>query len=255
MVVDPGMRESLIEAGLVDPSGAFTSAPNFGGPPEAGGPTPRPEAEGDGAARDEAASANPDPSQDAAAATAVVEQPAATDPGPGNGLGTQEPSRLGDQADPIRQEYDQTVSQLNQMAELAFANGRTLVDESGKRLYTDEQLAQEIGRELQAAQQQAYLSGVMKRMQPIAQRAAAEKIAAEHGVDVQDIVNESSPLAMQTRAKTIAELKRDGRFQERKASGTDQAEGSRGFSNAIPEAIEKMTPQQKMYIGFARGDH
>jgi hypothetical protein len=89
----------------------------------------------------------------------------------------------------------------------------------------------------------------------VAQRAAAEKIAQEHGVDVADILNESSPIAMQTRAKTIAELKRDGRFQERKAAGTDQAEGSRGFSNAIPEAIEKMTPQQKMYIGFARGDH
>jgi hypothetical protein len=250
MAVDNvGMRESLIEAGLVDPSGAFTSAPNFGGPPEATGPAPRPAVEQDGEAQVTEQAAEPQAAQEQVAQTQAAPVPTGSD------LGPQTPERLGDAADPIRQEYEQTVSQLDHMAQLAFMQGRTLVGEDGQRLYSDEHLAREIGRELETAKQQAYLAGIMKRMQPVAQRAVAEKIAAEHGVEVSDIINESSPVAMTTRAKTIAELKRDGRFQERKASGTDQAEGSRGFSNAIPEAIERMSPQQKMYIGFARGDN
>jgi hypothetical protein len=50
---------------------------------------------------------------------------------------------------------------------------------------------------------------------------------------------------METRAKTIADLVRDGRFQKRKEEGKDTAEGSRSFSNAIPEAIDKLSPQQE----------
>jgi hypothetical protein len=253
MSVDMGMRASLVEAGLVDPSsGAFTSEPNFGGPSEGGAP-----------ARNE-----PDPTADEpleevkkADENGAVEAGAATVPdaapntGAGVDLGTQNPARLGADTDPVRQQYDQTISTLDQQAEMAFHYGRTLTNSEGQRVYSDEQLAAQIGQELQAAKQQAYLAGVMQRLQPVAQRAAAEKIAKEHGVDVQDILNESSPVAMSTRAKTIAELKRDGRFQERKKNGTDTAEGSRGFSNAVPEAIDKLSPQQKMYVGFARGDH
>lgn len=252
MVVDTGMRESLIEAGLVDPSGNFTSEPNFGGPPEADGTFgARPVDTGEAASNEgQEAPKTADQGQGA------VTDPGATaaDRGPGAGIGPTTPERLGNEADPIRQRYDTTVSELDRMAEMAFITGRTIVDAEGKRLYTDEQLATKIGQELQTAKQQAYLSGVMERMQPVAKRAAAEQIAQEHGVTVDDIINETSPLAMQTRARTIAELKREGKFQERKTNGTDQAEGSRGFSSAIPEAIERMSPQQKMYLGFARGD-
>lgn len=257
MAIDSeAMRSTLIEAGLVDPaSGQFAHAPNFGGPSESGlrnDPLPADEGEHE-APREEA---NPQTQERPVEEAARTNEPgAAQNGGAGEPVGAQEAARLGNDNDPIRVAYETQVGQMRQQAQMAFLVGQTAVNEQGERLYTDEQLAQNISRELQYAEQQAFLAGVMQRMQPVAQRAAAEKIAKEHGVDVADIANEASPLAMQTRARTIAELKRDGRFQERKTAGTDTAEGSRGFSSAIPEAIDKLSPQQKMYVGFARGDH
>lgn len=257
MAVDTSaMMASLADAGLVDGSGAFTSAPNFGGPAEGGARhDPVPADEPGEAPREEPAQEQPKQEPASQPQVRPTEESPASGPAPRGDLGPSDPKRLGDNADPIRLGYEQTVQTLEKDAQMAFLYGQMLTNEQGERVYSDQQLAQLIGQELQAARQQAYLGGVMQRLQPVAQRAAAEKIAKEHGVDVADIVNEASPIAMETRAKTIAELKRDGRFQERKSAGTDTAEGSRGFSSAIPEAIEKLTPQQKMYVGFARGDY
>jgi hypothetical protein len=252
MSVDTGMRQSLIEAGLVDPgSGAFLSEPNFG--EAVSGDAPR---EPLPAEDEPAPEPQEQPRQEPASQPQVQPVPSAPggDNAPAPDSSQMNPARLGEEADPIRQEYDTTVRTMHQQAELAFAYGRTLVDDKGQRVYSDEQLAQGIGSQLQLAQQQAYLSGVMKRMEPVAKRAAAEKIAKDNGVDVEDIINEPSPVHMQARAKTIADLTRDGRFQRRKESGVDVAEGSRSFSNAIPEGLDKLSPQQKIYAGLARGD-
>lgn len=253
MSIDFGMRQSLVEAGLVDPtSGEFTSEPNFG--EKLSGDSPRDPLPND----DEPVEAPVQPEQKPAAQPQVQPSPSAPQGEPvrenGGSLPPADPARLGEEADPVRVEYENTVRTMHQQAAMAFHYGRTLVDEQGQRQFTDQQLANQISRDLEAAQQQAYLSGVMKRMEPVAKRAAAEKIAKEHGVDIEDIINEGNPLAMSTRAKTIADLTRDGRFQRRKESGADVAEGSRSFSNAIPEGLEKLSPQQKIYAGLARGD-
>lgn len=258
MVVDTGMRGALIDAGLIDPgSGAFLSEPNFGGEPESPEPRdPLPTPADDVPANEPEKPAQEQPNQEPAKQPQVTETPSAPggDPVAAGAALAADPQKLGDQADPVRQKYEQNISQMRQQAQMAYLQGQALRDDEGNRVYTDEQLASLIGRELQHAEQQAYLAGVMERMQPVAKRAAAEKIAQAHGVDVNDILNEESPVAMETRAKTISELKRDGRFQERKNAGTDTAEGSRSYNNAVPEAIEKLSPQQKMYLGFARGD-
>lgn len=257
MSVDYGMRQSLIEAGLVDPSsGGFLSEPNFG--EAAASEPPR-----DPVPNEDEPAAQPqtDPSQkpasepqvtpsQAAPGNAPLEQP---DPKPPASLQA-DPQRLGDQSDPIRTSYEQGLSTLQQQAQMAMLYGRTLTNEEGKRVFSDEQLQGLIEQELKGQAQQLYLNAVMQRMQPVAKRAAAEQIAKEHGVTVEDIINEGSPVAMETRAKTIADLTRDGRFQRRKEAGTDSAEGSRSYSNAIPEGLDKLSPQQKIYAGLARGD-
>jgi hypothetical protein len=256
MSVDLGMRQSLVEAGLVDPSsGEFTSAPNFGAAPEGESPRdPLPDLPDDAVRPEEkpAEQPQPRPNEPTQPRTETVESPAsppsaAADP-------SHDASKLGAEADPIRQNYESTVSNLRRDANMALMYGRTLTNEDGTRMYTDEQLQGFIGQQLQMAEHQAYLAGVMERMQPVAKRAAAEKFAKEYGVEVDDIVNEPNPVAMETRAKTIADLVRDGRFQKRKEEGRDTAEGSRSFNNAIPEAIDKLSPQQKIYAGLARGD-
>jgi hypothetical protein len=254
MSVDTGMRQSLVEAGLIDPSsGSFLSEPNFGAAPE--GDTPRdplPDLPDDGGRVEEkpAEQPQPRPNEPTQPRTETVE---AGTPPPA-GTPEHSPDRLGAESDPVRQRYEATVSALDRDAEMAFHYGRSLTDEEGKRLYTDDQLQTFIGQQLAVAKHQTYLAGVMERMQPVAKRAAAEKYAKDYGVEVDDIINEPNPVAMETRAKTIADLVRDGRFQKRKEEGKDTAEGSRSFSNAIPEAIDKLSPQQKIYAGLARGD-
>jgi hypothetical protein len=258
MSIDFSMKQSLIEAGLVDPaSGEFTSAPNFGEPVV--GDEPRSPLSNE----DEPAPApEPQPNQKPASVPGTTEVPSAPEGEPGvekADQGTpvppqQNPARLGDEADPVRQEYEQSVNTMRNQAQMAYLYGQTLTDQEGHRVFSDQQLTQMIGQNLQLAEQQAYLQGVMRRMEPVAKRAAAEKIAKEHGVELEDILNEGSPVAMVARAKTIADLTRDGRFQRRKESGADVAEGSRNFNNAIPEGLEKLTPHQKIYAGLARGD-
>lgn len=254
MSVDTGMRQSLVEAGLVDPSsGSFLSEPNFGAAPE--GDTPRdplPDLPEDGGRDEPKPSEQPQQRQDQPQPR--TEQVEAGTPPPPAGTPEHSPDRLGAESDPVRQRYEATVSALDRDAEMAFHYGRSLTDEEGKRLYTDDQLQTFIGQQLAVAKHQTYLAGVMERMQPVAKRAAAEKYAKDYGVEVDDIINEPNPVAMETRAKTIADLVRDGRFQKRKEEGKDTAEGSRSFSNAIPEAIDKLSPQQKIYAGLARGD-
>lgn len=252
MSIDTGMRESLIEAGLVDPtSGSFLSEPNFG--EKVSGDAPREPLPND----DENPQPDPKPVEgEPAAQPQVQEVPSAPqgDPGVTPGAVQPDPSKLGEDADPIRVDYEQSIATLRQQAQIAFMHGRTMVNNEGQRIFSDEQLQEQLGRELQLSEQQIYLQSVMRRMEPVAKRAAAEKIATEFGVEINDIVNEPSPQAMQVRAKTIADLTRDGRFQRRKESGADVAEGSRSFSNAIPEGLDKLSPQQKIYAGLARGD-
>jgi hypothetical protein len=261
MSVDFGMKQSLIEAGLVDPSsGAFLSEPNFGAPPEADVPRdPLPDLPDD--APGDGERAQPQPNQKPASQPQVVETPSAPsghpdpgDQGPPPGEPQHDPRRLGEASDPVRQQYDQGVMALRQQAREAFLIGRQLTDQEGNRVYSDQELEAKIGQNLALMEHQMYLAGVMERMQPVAKRAAAEKMAKDYGVDVEDIINEPNPIAMETRAKTIHDLMRDGRFQRRRDQGVDTAEGSRSFSNAIPEAIDKLSPQQKMYVGLARGD-
>jgi hypothetical protein len=252
MSIDVGMRESLIEAGLVDPaSGEFTSEPNFG--EKLTGDVPRdPLPNDDEAPLEPKQEAQPDPRLEQGAVVDPSPRPA-SNPNSGADVAA-DPSKLGDTADPIRQDYESHVGTLRQQAREAFLVARTLTDNEGNRLFSDDQLEQRIGQELQMAERQAYLTGVMRRMEPVAKRAAAEKIAQDHGVDVADIINEPNHIAMQARAKTIADLTRDGRFQRRKESGTDVAEGSRSYNNSVPEGLEKLSPQQKIYAGLARGD-
>jgi hypothetical protein len=254
MSVDVGMRQSLIEAGLVDPeSGSFLSAPNFGEPlPDDAPRDPLPNE--DESAPQEQPTQKPASEPQVQPAVEAPNPKIDTSPAPSSQPLETDPNRLGDQSDPVRAEYDKTVATLEQQAREAFLIGRTAVDEQGNRVYTDEQLAQMIGPQFQHATQQAYLAAVMQRMQPVAKRAAAEQIAKEYGVQVDDVINEESPVAMRTRAKTIADLERDGRFERRKNAGTDTAEGSRSFNNAVPEGLDKLSPQQKIYAGLARGD-
>jgi hypothetical protein len=261
MSVDFGMRQSLAEAGLVDPSsGEFTSAPNFGAAYESEEPARQPLPE-----EKDAPESQPAEKQNPASVPQVQPGQSAPrgDPGtdpdnrgmPSGQLVQADAAKLGEADDPIRSRYDQTVSTMRQQAQMAFMQGQQMVNEKGERVYSDEQLAQFLGSQLQNAEQQVYLHAVMERMQPVAKRAAAEKMAKDYGVEVDDIINEANPVAMETRAKTIADLTRQGRFEKRKAAGTDTAEGSRNFSNAIPEGIDKLSPQQKIYAGLARGDH
>ncbi len=270
MVIDTVMHNTLLAAGLVDGSGNFTSQPNFGGPREDGMPDdhqsarPARSAPDDGGDDDPFGEPKPEakpeekpqeqPQQEPASQPQVQPSPSAPNPG-ASGLDSSNPNQLGGESDPVRQSYDQQVQQLQQTAMLAFANGRAAVNEQGERLYSDEELAARIGQEYQYYAQQAYLGAVMQKMQPVAKRAAAEGIAKEYGVDLDDIINEENPVAMTARAKTIADLTRDGRFVKRRNDGVDTAEGSRSYSNSIPEAIENLSPRQKMYIGFARGDY
>lgn len=272
-MIDVGLQNTLLEAGLVDSSGSFTSEPNFGGPSESGLPDREPQAPQRREERDddydpfaepkpgtspkpEEPEAQPQPNQEPAKQPQVLPTPSAPSGRPDSGdLGPQNPDRLGGQDDPVRQKYDSTLSQLQQTAQMAFLRGQTLTNEQGERLYSDEELAQRIGGEYQYFAQQAFLGSVMEKMQPVAKRAAAEEIAKEYGVEVGDIINEGSPVEMRTRAKTIADLVRDGRFVARKEAGTDAAEGSRSYNNSIPEALNNLSPQQKMYVGFARGDY
>jgi hypothetical protein len=69
------------------------------------------------------------------------------------------PDRLGAESDPVRQRYEATVSALDRDAEMAFHYGRSLTDEEGKRLYTDDQLQTFIGQQLAVAKHQTYLAG------------------------------------------------------------------------------------------------
>lgn len=253
MSVDMGMRQSLIEAGLVDPaSGSFLSAPNFG--EDLGGDAPR--------------DPLPDPVEDPAeqppqatpAAPETVQptpsQPVAPSPAPASPAdpASHDPRKLGEDTDPVRRTYEATVTDLRQKASEAVMMGRMMVNAEGQRVFTDQQIDALVGEQLALAEHRAYLDGVMQRMQPVAKRAAAEKYAQEYGVDIADIMDEPTPIAMETRAKTISDLMRDGRFQKRKEAATDAAEGSRNFNNAIPEGLDKLSPQGKIYAGLARGD-
>jgi hypothetical protein len=256
MSVDTGMRQSLVEAGLIDPSsGSFLSEPNFGAAPE--GDTPRdplPDLPEDGGRDEPKPSEQPQQRQDQPQPR--TEQVEAGTPPPA-GTPEHSPDRLGAESDPVRQRYEATVSALDRDAEMAFHYGRSLTDEEGKRLYTDDQLQTFIGQQLAVAKHQTYLAGVMERMQPVAKRAAAEKYAKDYGVEVDDIINEPNPVAMETRAKTIADLVRDGRFQKRKGRGQGYGRGfalvqqrhPRGDRQALPAAEDLCRSGARRSVG------
>lgn len=259
MALSEAVREQFTSLGLVDPSGNFTSEPNFGGKPEmASGEPDAPPDQGEPNVDREGVQPQvqerPAEVQLPDSGQPHENDPQAPHPGKSTPFNEGDPNSLGNDSDPIRQNYDAQRNQIHQYAQQARLAGRLMADDQGNRVYSDDQVDSMIGQNLQVIEKQLYLDSVMQRMAPVAQRAAAEKFAKQYGVDVAEIVGERSPESMETKARVISEYTRDKRFNARAAAGTDSAEGSRGMSNAIPESINSLSPHGKIMLGLARGD-
>ncbi len=231
----------LLDAGLIDTSGAPTSAPNFGAAPEVDrdaidwGQTGL-----ESGSDDEQPQAKPEVKVEAEAQA----QPAQTfndKPAPTTTYTPQQAAAIGRQT-------------IQQQVQEAIIHGLSLRDSEGKQMYSLEQLQQQFAPMYE--QQMARLeTDVLKhQMAPYAQRMVAEDIARQHGIDPKEILSETSVDAMQAAARHIARLNRDVNFQARKASGKDAVEGGKGMSSGVSEAYEKLSPQQKIAFGLRRGD-
>jgi hypothetical protein len=92
------------------------------------------------------------------------------------------------------------------------------------------------------------------------QRAAAEKIVREMStkevkLKVEELVNEPTVEAMQTRARTLIEERRGRNFTERTARGADRAEGGSTTGAITAEVLDKLSPEQKIAYGIKHGQY
>lgn len=105
-----------------------------------------------------------------------------------------------------------------------------------------------------AAAAQAQTEADRAALMPVAREAVARRIAQEHGVKFEDILNEPTVEAMQARARTLKESGRNQNFAARKAAGTDSAEGGAPAGGVSPEAISSLSPFSKIALGVRRGE-
>jgi hypothetical protein len=236
------MNSALLEAGLVDTTGAPTTAANFGTAPE---PDRDAISWGDTGLEE----VGDQPKAEATVQTAAANSTSAPapqgqfqdQPAPSTSYTPQQAFSLGQQ---------QIVAQMNE----AIMAGLEMRNADGQPLYTRAALEQHFAPILENQMTRLQNDLVKHQMAPYARRMAAEDIARQHKVDVKEIINEPSIDAMQAAARALARFQRDDNFKARASSGRDTVEGGGGMSGAISQAYEKLSPQQKIRYGLMRGD-
>lgn len=268
-VAPVGNDDPLASLGLVDVRTGRAVATDEWSPGDAGNPPLNPADRRAAGLDDDEAEGNEPPSTNvdpAATQSRQTQQRPGTpnwdsDDNPFKKQFTELQARVGATPDPVetaRQNYAQREQVLNQERQTAY----NLLTTQG---IDGQVVAPGIARAMVDALHTAAITAARSEtdraaLLPIAKQAVAQDIARKHstgGVTVtpEELMNETTQEAMQARARTLQESRRDGKFQQRKTGRVDRADGaSSGGTGVAPGAMDNLSPISRISLGLRRGE-
>lgn len=155
------------------------------------------------------------------------------------------------------QTYEQQALKIEQEANAVHAQLTQQFVTTGKVPQEFVNALVETGKK--AALAQAQLEAERAVLMPAAKREVAERLAKKYSagkvsVSSAEILNEPTLEAMESRAKTLAEARRDGSFQQRKAQKADKVEGGSSSRGGIDQqTLAQLSPDAIIKLGLTRG--
>lgn len=154
------------------------------------------------------------------------------------------------QQPPAGQRYAQEAERLYAQAEAAY--NRAVAGGANP-----EQAAQMIATKLESELAKAQARAIQEALLPTAKAQVAQIVAQRFGngaVKPEDLMHYDSPQAMEQAAQQLAQARRATAYQQRRAAGTDRAEGTYSPAGISP-AIAGLSPEKKIELGIRRGQY
>jgi hypothetical protein len=151
---------------------------------------------------------------------------------------------------------DQKTAEITSQMAAAYAYLTQLRDAQGQPVYAPEIAQALVVQAGRAALAEARVEAEHIALLPQVKREAAERIAREWStrgatVSPDELLGETTVAGMQARAKSLAELRRDSRTQQRAARGVDKAESGPPAGSKFD--YSNLSPHQVIKLGLARG--
>lgn len=187
-------------------------------------------------------------------ATAVAERPAVEAPKAESTPQEPAPAPVAQPVVDPRVQLQTFDAQLQAQAAQMYATLTTAGDENGM-IWEPKAAENYIRAQMDLARSQAHQTVRDQAIAPEVKHAAAVKLIKEHaaGVDIKpdEIVNQPTLEAMRARVQTLAEVRRDANFQQRKVEGRDRVEGAPHA--AVAPNYDDLEIGRMIALGIARG--